>query len=97
MGMLLDELRNGIRVRHYSRRTEEAYIGWIKRFILFNKKRHPREMGVSEVQAFLTHLAVAKQVSAWTQNEALSAILSLYSIVLSAGDCNVGFAIHARR
>src|SRR3989442_7752442 len=97
MGMLLDELRNGIRVRHYSRRTEEAYVGWVKRFILFNKKRHPRETGMSEVQTFLTHLAVERHVSASTQNQALSAILFLYRDVLKVNDFNFESAVHARR
>jgi len=97
MGMLLDELRNGIRVRHYSRRTEEAYVGWVKRFILFNKKRHPRETGMSEVQTFLTHLAVERHVSASTQNQALSAILFLYRDVLKVNDFNFEMAVHARR
>src|SRR2546427_107299 len=97
MGMLLDELRNGIRVRHYSRRTEEAYVGWVKRFILFNKKRHPRETGMSEVQTFLTHLAVERHVSASTQNQALSAILFLYRDVLKVDDFNFEMAVHARR
>src|SRR2546427_7111236 len=97
MGMLLDELRNGIRVRHYSRRTEEAYVGWVKRFILFNKKRHPRETGMSEVQTFLTHLAVERHVSASTQTQALSAILFLYRDVLKVNDFNFEMAVHARR
>jgi len=56
---LLDRLREGIRVRHYSRRTEKAYIGWVRRFVLFHDKRHPQEMGTAEVSAFLSHLATA--------------------------------------
>ena len=79
---LLDEVRDRIRVRHYSRRTERAYVGWIRRFILFHDKRHPREMGAAEVEAFLTHLAVAADVAAGTQNQALSALLFLYREVL---------------
>jgi integron integrase len=79
---LLDAVRNRIRVRHYSRRTERAYVGWIRRFILFHDKRHPREMGGPEVEAFLTHLAVVGDVAAGTQNQALSALLFLYRAVL---------------
>ncbi len=74
---LLDQVRNAIRVRHYSRRTEDQYVHWIRRFILFHAKRHPREMGEREVTAFLTYLAVDKNVAASTQNQALSAILFL--------------------
>jgi integron integrase len=79
---LLDRVRDAIRSRHYSLRTEQAYIFWVRRFILFHRKRHPETMGESEISEFLTHLAVAKQVSASTQNQALSAILFLYKHVL---------------
>lgn len=79
---LLDVMRGRIRAKHYSRRTEEAYINWIRRYILFHGKRHPREMGVPEIQDFLTHLAVGKNVAASTQNQAFSAILFLYREVL---------------
>jgi integron integrase len=79
---LLDQVRAAIRLRHYSRRTEDAYVHWIKRFILFNHKRHPAELAEGEVTAFLTHLAVERKVSASTQNQALSAILFLYKQVL---------------
>jgi Phage integrase, N-terminal SAM-like domain len=68
---LLEQVRNTICVRHYSIRTEEAYLHWIKRFILFHGKRHPSEMGPTEVETFLTHLAVKGRVSASTQNQAL--------------------------
>ena len=71
--MLLDDLRNAIRVRHYSRRTEEAYAGWVKRFVLFNKKRHPREMGPSEVQQFLTHLALKARWRFYSESSSVSA------------------------
>lgn len=71
-----------LRVKHYSKRTEEAYIQWIKRYILFHSKRHPREMGAAEVEAFLNHLAVEKKVSASTQNQAKSALFFLYDVVL---------------
>ncbi len=79
---LLDRVRGAIQVRHYSRRTAEAYVGWIKRFILFHGKRHPADMGEAEVTAFLSSLAVGRRVSASTQNQALSAILFLYQRVL---------------
>ena len=75
---LLDRVRAAVRVRHYSRRTEEAYIMWIRRYILFHQKKHPSAMGGDEVNAFLTHLAVEQTVSASTQNQALSALLFLY-------------------
>jgi hypothetical protein len=64
---LLEQVRNAVRTRHYSLRTEEAYVGWIKRFILFHGKRHPRDMGAREVQQFLTYLAVERHVAASTQ------------------------------
>jgi site-specific recombinase XerD len=79
---LLDRVRAAIRTRHYSIRTEEAYVGWIRGFILFHKKRHPAEMGEAEINQFLTCLAVDDQVAASTQNQALSAILFLYQAVL---------------
>jgi len=79
---LLDQVRGAIRARHYSRRTEEAYVHWIRRFILFHGKRHPREMGEAEVTAFLTMLAVREQVSASTQTLGLSALVFLYRAVL---------------
>ncbi len=80
---LLDQIRDRIRTKHYSLRTETQYVQWIKRFILFHDKRHPQEMGAAEVEAFLTHLAVVGKVSASTQNQALSALLFLYKEVLS--------------
>lgn len=79
---LLDQVRAKIRLRHYSLRTEEAYTGWVRRFVLFHGKRHPREMGAAEVEAFLTHLAVERHVSAATQNQAKAALLFLYKEVL---------------
>ncbi len=74
---LLDQVRNVLRRKHYSIRTEQSYVDWIKRFILFHGKRHPAQMGKIEVIAFLTHLAVQRNVAASTQNQALSAILFL--------------------
>ena len=82
MPKLLTQVRELIRVRHYSRRTEQAYVHWIKQFIFFHNKRHPAEMGAPEVSAFLSHLAVDRQVAASTQNQALAAILFLYRNVL---------------
>jgi len=79
---LLDQVRDTIRRKHYSIRTEEAYVPWIKHFILFHDKRHPKEMGVPEVEAFLTHLAIDLNVAASTQNQALNALLFLYREVL---------------
>jgi integron integrase len=82
MPKLLDQVRDSIRTLHYSIRTEEAYLLWIKKFILFHHKRHPLEMGEPEVTEFLTHLAVDKNVAASTQNQALSALTFLYRVVL---------------
>ena len=79
---LLDSVRDALRVRHYSRRTEHAYLGWIRRYILFHGKRHPAEMGAAEVSRFLSALAVEGRVSASTQNQALAALLFLYRRVL---------------
>ncbi|MBI5504641.1 MAG: integron integrase, partial [Deltaproteobacteria bacterium] len=78
----MERVRLAIRTRHYSRSTEKAYSGWIRRFVLFHGKRHPSEMGAEEIAAFLTHLAVHCRVSARTQNQALHALLFLYSRVL---------------
>lgn len=79
---LMDEVRRHLRLKHYSLRTEQAYTGWIRRFILANGKRHPRKMGGPEVERFLSALAVRANVSAGTQNQALSALLFLYREVL---------------
>ena len=79
---LLDALRTQLRVMHYAIRTEDAYVDWVKRFILFHGKRHPRDMGPKEVAKFLSHLAVARNVSASTQNQAKAGILFLYRHVL---------------
>jgi integron integrase len=79
---LLDHVRERLRFKHYSIRTEETYLLWIRRFILFHNKRHPRDMAAAEVEAFLTHLAVVRNVSASTQNIALNAVLFLYKQVL---------------
>jgi integron integrase len=79
---LLDQVRDKIRTKHYSIRTEKTYIDWIRRFILFHDKRHPKDMGAAEVEQFLTYLAVNQEVAASTQNQALSALLFLYRDVL---------------
>ncbi len=79
---LLDQLRERIRSKHYSIRTEESYVDWVRRFILFHDKRHPNELGHVEVEAFLTYLAVDLHVAASTQNQARSAVLFLYREVL---------------
>ncbi|MGP1680691.1 MAG: integron integrase [Burkholderiales bacterium] len=79
---LLDQVRDRLRVKHYSMRTEDAYLQWIRRFIFFHGKRHPREMGGAQVEAFLSHLATDARVAASTQNQALSALLFLYREVL---------------
>lgn len=79
---LLDQVRQTIRVKNYSYRTEKSYVYWIKKYILFHGKRHPNDMGAPEIEAFLTHLAVEQHVAASTQNQALSALLFLYREVL---------------
>lgn len=83
---LLDQVRDAIRLKHYSYRTEESYVNWIKRFILFHGKRHPNDMGRPEIEAFLTHLATHERVAASTQNQALAALLFLYRNVLHRDD-----------
>ena len=80
---LMDQARDTVRRLHYSYRTEQAYLHWIKRFILFSGKRHPRELGAAEVTAFLSNLATARNVAAATQNQALAALLFLYKEVLA--------------
>src|ERR1700730_18001643 len=79
---LLERVRAAVRMKHYSRRTEQAYVHWIRRFIVFHHKKHPSTMGASEIGAFLSWLAVQRRVSASTQNQALSAVLFLYRDVL---------------
>lgn len=91
---LLDQVRDVIRLKHYSIRTEETYVSWIKRFVLFHDKKHPLEMGKPEIEVFLTHLAVDLNVSASTQNQALSSLLFLYHEVLGT---EIGDSIDAVR
>ena len=80
---LLDQYSEFLRNRHYSLRTEKTYIGWVRQYILYHNKRHPREMGVGEINDFITHLVNQKTVSASTQNQAISAILYLYRNILN--------------
>lgn len=80
---LLDRLREQIRVRHYSIRTETAYVTWVRNFIRYHGLRHPAEMGAAEVESFLSHLAVDRNVSASTQSQTLAALLFLYKHVLA--------------
>ena len=94
---LLPRVHAALRARHYSRRTEEAYVGWIKRFIFFHGKRHPSSMGGEEVNVFLSDLAVEGHVSAATQNQALSALLFLYREVLNDPLPWIDDIIRARR
>jgi integron integrase len=79
---LLDQVRDAIRLKHYSYRTEQTYVDWVYRFILFHGKRHPKDMGAPEIEAFLTHLAVQRHVATSTQNQALCALIFLYRHVL---------------
>jgi integron integrase len=97
MPKLLDQVREALRVRHYSIRTEATYILWVRKFILFHGKRHPLEMGEREVGEFLTHLAVERDVAAATQNQALCALLFLYRTVLDRPLEWVGEVVRAKQ
>ena len=94
---LLEQLREALRSRHYSCRTEQTYCQWVKRFIYFHKVRHPAEMAEPEINVFLTHLAVKERVSASTQNQALSALLFLYRHVLKRKIGDLGEVVRARK
>ncbi|HVT02808.1 MAG TPA: integron integrase [Thermoanaerobaculia bacterium] len=94
---LLDRVRHAARTRHYSRRTEDVYVDWIRRYILFHNKRHPSAMGADEINAFLTYLAVERNVSASTQGQALSAILFLYRRVLQEEIADLGDIVRASK
>ncbi len=94
---LLDRLAEALRARHYSRRTEQAYRHWVKRFIFFHNVRHPAEMAEPEINAFLTHLAVKENVSASTQTQALCALLFLYRHIVGYEIGNIGEVIRARK
>jgi site-specific recombinase XerD len=86
-----------MRTRHYSKRTEQSYVHWIRRFIFFHQKRHPVDMAEAEVNQFLTHLAVKEKVSASTQNQALCALLFLYRYVIESPLGQLGEVVRARR
>jgi integrase len=94
---LLDRVRDAIRARHYSRRTEKAYVGWIKRYIFFHAKRHPTDMGAAELTRFLSSLAVDGRVEASTQNQALNALLFLYRVALEQDLPWLDDVVRARR
>src|SRR5262249_18739909 len=94
---LLERVRDELRLRHYSRRTEEAYRHWIVRFLRHHRCRHPRELGAAEVTAFLSHLAVGGRVAAATQNQALAALLFLYRCVLGRGLPGLDGLVRAQR
>jgi integron integrase len=94
---LLDQVRDAVRARHYSRRTEKAYVAWIRRFILFHGKRHPAQMGAPELTRYLSWLAVEGNISASTQNQALSALLFLYREVLKQDVPWLDDVVRARR
>jgi site-specific recombinase XerD len=96
---LEEQLKNAIRLKHYSYRTEESYVGWYRRYVLWHGKRHPAEMGTAEVEAFLTHLAVNRGLAAVSQNQALNALLFLYREVLKIEleDINAKRAKHHKR
>lgn len=93
----LDQVANACRVKHLAYRTEQSYVSWVKRFILFHHKRHPQEMGPAEVRAFLTHLAVNRSVSASTQNQALNAIVFMYREVVRRDPGEFGEFDRAKR
>lgn len=94
---LLDQVRQTARLKHFSLRTERAYAQWVYRFVVYHGKRHPREMGAREIQAFLTWLAVERDVAASTQNQALCALLFLYREVLRIDLPRIEEAVRARR
>ena len=94
---LMEQVRNRIRAKHYSYRTEQAYLSWVRRFVLFHDKKHPGQLGGPEIERFLTHLAVNRSVSASTQNQALSPLLFLYQEVLELPIPWLDNVIRARR
>ena len=92
MSKFLNEIRDVIRTKRYSLRTEKSYIYWVKAFILFNDKRHPEQMGAAEIDRFLTHLAVNRNVSAATQNLALCAVIFMYRFVIKREIIGLSFS-----
>ena len=97
MSRLLDDVRTALRVRHYSRRTEKAYVAWVRRFVLFCEKRHPRDCSERDIRRFLEHLSGERHVSASTQNQARSALLFLYHDVLRDTRDLTGEVVRAKR
>ena len=93
----LDQIAHACRLKHLAYRTEQSYVSWVKRYILFHHKRHPREMGPAEVRAFLTHLAVNRNVSASTQNQALNALVFMYRDVVRREPGEIGNFERAKR
>ncbi|MCF7797240.1 MAG: integron integrase [Candidatus Marinimicrobia bacterium] len=93
----MDQVKSALRSRHYSRRTEQAYRNWIKRFIYFHHIRHPKDMGELEINAFLSHLALKEKVSSSTQNQALAALLFLYRYVINRDVGDLGNVARARK
>lgn len=94
---LLDQVRACIRLKHFSRRTEQAYVGWVRRFVVFHQLRHPAELDATHVRDFLSHLAVEENVAASTQNQAFAALLFLYRVVLKQELGNISGAVRAKR
>ena len=94
---LLDQLRREIRVRHYSIRTEHTYVDWVRRFIVFHNRRHPKDMGAAEINAYLSHLASDRNVAASTQNQALCAVLFLYKHVIGREVGELGEVVRAKK
>ncbi|HEV2131032.1 MAG TPA: integron integrase [Longimicrobiaceae bacterium] len=94
---LLDQVRAAARLKHYSLRTEEAYVRWIRRYILFHELRHPADLGPEHVRAFLSHLATEEEVAASTQNQALAALLFLYKVVLERPLGEISNVVRAKR
>ncbi|MGA0200343.1 MAG: phage integrase N-terminal SAM-like domain-containing protein, partial [Prochlorotrichaceae cyanobacterium] len=93
----LDQLRDILRAKHYSYRTEESYLGWVRRYLRFHNKKHPQDMGEQEVAEFLTHLAVEEKVSASTQNQALCALVFTYQHLLKQPLSDSINAVRAKR
>lgn len=94
---LLERMRAGLAVRHYSPKTAEVYVTWVRRFVVFHGRRHPLSLGAAEVSAFLSHLAVERNVSASTQNQALAALIFLYAEVLRHPLEPLGSLVRAKR
>ena len=94
---LLDQVRDVIRCKHYSIRTEQTYLEWIKRFIYFNNRKHPKDLGTTHISAFLTHLAVQRKVAGSTQNQALCALVFLYKEIIKKDIGQLDDLIRAKR